>query len=1119
MSRPLRQTNFFIYLNPFLITLLCFYGKFKYDMVFPLFWHKSLIGLSKSFNFKRVLEMNKLVYLVGAFIFIVFTGCAVTDSTQVVAPKIIKNTSQEQLINKKYRTLNVEELISINEPFKIIKKYVKYIKCDEYAKKPFVATDCRLSRKTDYKNIDKVLKYLVSVENKIVNKKEKAFYYKNLAYLFSLLNDDYQAVYYLKKSLNIDNYLCKNVRYSLNKSSYCVNLNVKSFYSDGVPLLYDYYELGDLSANLDDSIFYYKKAVFIINKFSPVTNLKKLVRTDPKLSYKIIDKKSKYLDLLNKKLELYFSLVYLYKEKKDYKKAGYYLKKAYDLDKNILNFTYYSYLHSRDKDYSTISSVNEYKEELIKSKLNYLINKARIYSEYDRKKAIKTYLDYYKTWKSFGELKKKDEILLVKTKYDEPINKLKKYKYVKNKKSYQYLMNLTLLGVTNPSQIDKKITELEYAKKNELIKIEKKYSYLKNCKSDSLYYACVRDFYGLLSYLEFFKLANVVNKDEFLINLLKYIERNKLYYQDFYMFSVNYKPYLYYSFGEYFFEEGNYKLSFSNLINAAENKNNYNNYIFNGEYYYMLGVSAQKLGYYADALKFYEKSIKEMNKDIIRLSTNEQKKLIEKNKNIIANMIDSAIEAKKTYQDINGALFEKAINYSLNYKNSLFEIEDYIASLYYKTNDFELKSLIRSYFNLKRKLNENYIKNKDTKDLENQIKVVYNQILFYKPYKTTFVRREDVAKNLKDDELFVNIIYSNKRYYIFYFDHEDNFGWKIFNEKNSFLLNKKIKIYQKLVKQLKRNPYNARIVRQKNKITNQIYNDLFGFLINDKNMSFKKYKKIIIFSDGLLRLISFGELYDFHNKKYLIEEKEISYVPSAKFLLDKSVNKQIKNAIIFAAPDFNKGVGSKKFRGSGIITINDLFRGMKFSPLPGTLKEAKELQAIFNINKLHEKIYLKKQANVYNLLSINSPTILHIATHGFYINSDKVVNPMLKSGIALSGANKTKEGIVTALKITGLDLDNTNLVVLSACETGVVDLKSTDNVSALNKSFLLAGAKNVISTLWEINDNETVNFMKLFYKEYLKTNNVSEALRNTKIKFINDYKSSVYWAPFICFEK
>jgi len=192
---------------------------------------------------------------------------------------------------------------------------------------------------------------------------------------------------------------------------------------------------------------------------------------------------------------------------------------------------------------------------------------------------------------------------------------------------------------------------------------------------------------------------------------------------------------------------------------------------------------------------------------------------------------------------------------------------------------------------------------------------------------------------------------------------------------------------------------------------------------------------------------------------------------------------------------------------------------MRFQPLPGTAKEAQNITTIIE-SRVPTKEFLQKNATEDNLLTIKSPKVLHIATHGFFINNSEVPNPMLKSGIALSGANYSlvkhrSDGVVTALKLMGLNLNGTDLVVLSACETGVVDIDSTDTVSALGKAFIQAGAKDVVMSLWKVDDTQTANLMKMFYQEQQNKNRYKTALREAKLKMIRDGLHPYYWGAFL----
>jgi len=180
----------------------------------------------------------------------------------------------------------------------------------------------------------------------------------------------------------------------------------------------------------------------------------------------------------------------------------------------------------------------------------------------------------------------------------------------------------------------------------------------------------------------------------------------------------------------------------------------------------------------------------------------------------------------------------------------------------------------------------------------------------------------------------------------------------------------------------------------------------------------------------------------------------------------------------------------------------------------------------------------------------NSSNILHISTHGFFLNDSVDVsqkagelslsdpnkklkvpkNPMSLTGLALAGSNKTwnktstneeadsknEDGILTALEVLNLDLSKTKLVVLSACETGLGQVSGAEGVLGLPRAFRLAGAKAVIMSLWKIPDLETVSFMTSFYKNYFDGKTVDQAFSETQLAMRSKYPDEPYkWAAFV----
>ena len=154
------------------------------------------------------------------------------------------------------------------------------------------------------------------------------------------------------------------------------------------------------------------------------------------------------------------------------------------------------------------------------------------------------------------------------------------------------------------------------------------------------------------------------------------------------------------------------------------------------------------------------------------------------------------------------------------------------------------------------------------------------------------------------------------------------------------------------------------------------------------------------------------------------------------------------------------------------------------------------------------------------------PRVLHLATHGFYLAGESR-EPMLLSGIALAGANRElagsgADGVLFALEAQGLNLDGTELVVLSACDTAQGSLDYSEGVFGLARALRTAGARNVLVTLWKLNDGEARDFMVAFYKTWLSQtrSDPAKALRDTQLSWLKHDKlhDPRVWAPYVLVE-
>ena len=256
--------------------------------------------------------------------------------------------------------------------------------------------------------------------------------------------------------------------------------------------------------------------------------------------------------------------------------------------------------------------------------------------------------------------------------------------------------------------------------------------------------------------------------------------------------------------------------------------------------------------------------------------------------------------------------------------------------------------------------------------------------------------------------------------------------------------------------------------------------------------------------------------------KYLLDEFSISYLSVGRDVLrfqsDKSIN--YKKDIVIADPDFDLNDTPDQVSSTAEPTKHRSFT-TKFERIPGTRVEGLEISS-----KLNTKPWLGDRVNKTSVKAIKSPRILHIATHGFFMesrdgisgNTDsiRIDNPLLRSGLVLAGANKFlqngspcgvfEDGLLTAEDVSGLDLFDTEIVVLSACNTGLGEVYSGEGVLGLRRSFALAGAKSLIMSLWKIPDIVTPILMGRFYDNLINQGlGKGEALREAQI-YIRDIK-------------
>ncbi len=314
-------------------------------------------------------------------------------------------------------------------------------------------------------------------------------------------------------------------------------------------------------------------------------------------------------------------------------------------------------------------------------------------------------------------------------------------------------------------------------------------------------------------------------------------------------------------------------------------------------------------------------------------------------------------------------------------------------------------------------------------------------------------------------------------------------------------------------------------------------------------------RRLFISPDSALNLIPFAALVDERND-YVVKQYSLTYLSTGRDLLRLQLKiPSQQTVVIFAAPDFG---GDNLPAAKRALTITKSvmqaanFSDIFFPPLPGTEQEAQALKKLLPDSTL----MMKDQATETALKQVGSPKILHIATHGFFLEDAfvqgnaaqrsikinpnapnqpsqpgntlpasgaemRIENPLLRSGLGLAGANLHKggddDGVLTALEVAGLNLWGTQLVVLSACDTGVGEVRNGEGVYGLRRALVLAGSESQMISLWPVSDLATRDLMIDYYKALKAGQGRGDGLRQVQLKMLanNKFSHPYFWASFI----
>ena len=314
---------------------------------------------------------------------------------------------------------------------------------------------------------------------------------------------------------------------------------------------------------------------------------------------------------------------------------------------------------------------------------------------------------------------------------------------------------------------------------------------------------------------------------------------------------------------------------------------------------------------------------------------------------------------------------------------------------------------------------------------------------------------------------------------------------------------------------------------------------------------------LYLIPDGSLNVLPFDALVD-DNEEYLIESLDLRLISSARDLVLEPLEPVRGEVVIVAGPDYDtdqilqspqaRAVSGKR---SGSVAqgvrMGSGLRGLSFDPLPGAEKEGAIIESVSQEKAREALIFSKQEGEEQQLRALPAtPEVLHIATHGFFLKEEERLaqriaglnrgganrvpppgdNPLLRAGLAFAGLNANapllgeidtdNDGVLTAMEVLSLDLVGTQLVVLSACETGLGEIHDGEGVYGLRRSFQEAGVRSVVNSFWEVSDDGTQHLMTEFYNRYLEGMSPRDALREARLEMVNDprWSSPFYWSAF-----
>ncbi|MFY0687465.1 MAG: tetratricopeptide repeat protein [Cyclobacteriaceae bacterium] len=555
-------------------------------------------------------------------------------------------------------------------------------------------------------------------------------------------------------------------------------------------------------------------------------------------------------------------------------------------------------------------------------------------------------------------------------------------------------------------------------------------------------------------------------------------------------------------------------------------------------YYYQKGRKMEALLIFQQSIDFFQNY---SNAYFDNLGESEREAFYKTVKENFEEFIQVAfLEAKA-----NPALLSEACNLQLQQKAILLNTSNQIKSRILASGDRKLISLYDEVEAIRQRLGkiqslppESKSSLTDEKDslsalLTEKDKQLTEYSTFYREERTP-ATWEAIRDQLGEKEALVELVRFRKydyRYskftdkvqygaFIITAETQSQPDYVLFQEGN-FLEEKAIKAYQNFIR--------SRIIDDRS----------YGYFWQPLKDALEGVEKVYVSPDGVFNQLNLKTLFNADTKTYLFEEVDLHLVTSGKELLTALPEPLLNRyGLLIGNPVFGeKAIQEANSERGGEISalLASVERGSGLDPLPGAEKEVSQIRELLVENGWRQQTLIGAEAQEAMLKDMLKPKVLHIATHGFFqkdvddqINYSN--NPLYRSGLLLSGSAETlygaedirgntqlgkEDGILTAFEAMNLNIDNTDLVVLSACETGLGVIRNGEGVYGLQRAFKVAGARSILMSLWKVNDQTTQELMVSFYENWFSGLSKREAFRKAQESIKSKYPDPYYWGAFV----